>query len=167
VIRAGWVLLAAAIVGMPRAGSTQQPVLPGAMPELRLDVIAGHQPSVQLGVGAQIPVGYYVRVGADVAAGMRTGEPMTLAGGSRLDGRLDVLVRFLLDPFRQAAYGLSLGGGMSVRAEPGDRARPLLLAAIDLEGRRSSAGLVPAIQLGLGGGVRIGVILRRGSTGGR
>jgi hypothetical protein len=33
---------------------------------------------------------------------------------------------------------------------------------MDLEGRRSRHGLVPALQLGLGGGVRIGVVLRRG-----
>ena len=74
-----------------------------------------------------------------------------------------LLVRFLLDPFRQSAYGLSMGGGLSARAEPGDRVRPRLLLAVDLEGRRSSRGLVPALQVGLGGGVRVGVVLRRGA----
>jgi len=102
----------------------------------------------------------------DGAVGARVNEtsPST---ERRLDGRLDVLARFLLDPFRQTRYGLSLGGGMSLRAEQGDRVRPVLLVAVDLEGRRSMRGLVPAVQVGLGGGTRIGVVLRRGAQGAR
>lgn len=134
---------------------------PTVQPEARLDVIAGHQPAVQAGVGLQIPMGYYVRLGIVGAAGGPTGRDAP--SPRRADGRADLLVRFLLDPFRQSAYGLSLGGGLSARAEPGDRVRPRLLVAVDLEGRRSSHGLVPAVQVGLGGGVRIGVVLRRGA----
>jgi hypothetical protein len=133
---------------------------PSTHPEARLDVVAGHQPAVQAGVGLQIPMGYYVRVGFDVAAGVATYSlPPSV---SRVDARADLLVRFLLDPFRQSAYGLSLGGGVSARAEADDHVRPRLLVAVDLEGRRSAHGLVPALQLGLGGGLRVGVILRRG-----
>jgi hypothetical protein len=156
----------AALALLAPAGRAQVPK-PGVQPELRLDVIAGHQPAVQLGGGVQVPMGYYVRVGLDAAAGVVTGDreaPTGSAGAPprRLDARADLLVRFLLDPFRQSAYGLSVGGGLSARAEPGDRVRPRLLVAMDLEGRRSRHGLVPALQLGLGGGVRIGVVLRRG-----
>jgi hypothetical protein len=78
----------------------------------------------------------------------------------RAAGRLDVLARFLLDPFRQSRWGFSAGAGVSLRADPGDRARPRLFAALDLEGRRSRRGITPALQLGLGGGVRGGVGLR-------
>ena len=134
---------------------------PTVQPELRLDVIAGHQSAVQLGAGAQIPMGYYVRVGIDGATGLPTGSEVP--SPRRLDARADLLVRFLLDPFRQSAYGLSLGGGLSARAEPGDRVRPRLLLAVDVEGRRSASGFVPAVQVGLGGGVRVGVLLRRGA----
>jgi len=134
---------------------------PTVQPELRLDVIAGHQPALQLGAGAQIPMGYYVRVGLDGAVGAPTGA--NAPSPRRPDARADLLVRFLLDPFRQSAYGLSLGGGLSARAEPGDRVRPRLLVAVDLEGRRSARGLVPALQVGLGGGARVGVVLRRGA----
>jgi hypothetical protein len=158
--------LAAATAGLPRHGTAQQPATPGPKPELRVDVIAGSQAAVQLGAGVQIPLGYYVRVGSDVAVGVRT-DASRATGARNVDGRLDVLARFLLDPFRQTAYGFSLGGGMSLRAEPGDRVRPLLLAAVELEGRRAANGWVPAVQLGLGGGVRIGVVLRRGDAGGR
>lgn len=141
---------------------------PAVQPELRLDLIAGHQPAVQIGAGAQVPVGYYVRVGLVGALGVATGDRRALNGSpdsppGPLDARADLLVRFLLDPFRQSAYGLSVGGGVSARAEPGDRVRPRLLVAADLEGHRSTHGIVPAIQVGLGGGVRVGVLLRRGA----
>jgi hypothetical protein len=144
----------------------QQPQTPAPKPELRVDVIAGNQSSVQAGGGVQIPVGYYARIGVDVGAGV--GGPWRSTSTHRsLDGRLDVLARFLIDPFRQTAYGFSLGGGISLRAEPGDRVRPLLLVAAELEGRRAASGWVPAVQVGLGGGVRIGVLLRRGAVGAR
>jgi hypothetical protein len=134
-------------------------------PEVRVDVITGHDPAVQVGGGVQIPAGYYARIGLDAAVGVPIGR--SLSAGQRLDGRIDLLARFLLDPFRQTAFGLSLGGGASLRAEHGERARPLLLMALDIEGRRSTRGLVPAVQVGLGGGVRVGVLLRRGAPGGR
>jgi hypothetical protein len=124
-------------------------------PELRVDVLGGRQTSVQLGAGAQIPVGPYVRVGA--IAGV--GAPVT-SGSSGAVGRLDVLARFLIDPFRQARWGLSAGGGVSLRAEARDRVRPNLLLVLDLEGPRSSRGFSPALQLGVGGGVRAGIGFR-------
>jgi len=149
-------------------GTHAQVPSPSVQPEARLDLIAGQEPAVQAGVGLQIPVGYYVRVGLDGAVGLSLQDRATPVGSADsppgpLDARADLLVRFLLDPFRQSAYGLSLGGGLSARAEPGDRVRPRLLVALDLEGRRSSRGLVPALQLGLGGGVRAGIVLRRGA----
>ena len=132
---------------------------PTVMPEVRLDVITGHQPAAQLGAGVQIPAGYYVRVGLDGAVGYALTDHSSAHG--RTDARVDLLARFLLDPFRQSAYGLSVGGGLGLRAEPGDRGRPLLLVAVDVEGRRSARGYVPALQVGLGGGARIGIVLRR------
>ena len=163
---AAWALATA--LGGARGASAQQP--PGApvAPEVRVDLITGHAPAVQFGAGVQIPAGYYARIGLDVAAGVAVGSDAA-AGSPRqgLDGRVDLLARFLLDPFRQSAYGLSLGGGASLRAEQGDHARPFLLVALDIEGRRSTHGVVPAVQVGLGGGARVGVVLRRAAPGAR
>ena len=149
----------AALAALTPALRAQVP-RPAVQPELRADVIAGHQPAVQLGAGLQVPMGYYVRIGVDGAVGVPVGGHAPTPRAA--EGRADLLERFLLDPFRQSAYGLSLGGGLSARAEPGDRVRPRLLVAMDVEGHRSSHGLVPALQVGLGGGVRVGVVLRRG-----
>lgn len=163
-IAAGGVLALTLFAPVARAQVPQ----PTTQPELRLDGIFGHQPAVQLGAGVQIPMGYYVRVGLDAAVGVATNDREALIGSADappgpLDGRVDLLVRFLLDPFRQSAFGLSLGGGLSARAEPGDRVRPRLLVAMDVEGRRSTRGVVPALQVGVGGGLRVGVVLRRGA----
>lgn len=128
-------------------------------PEVRVDALLRDQrQSVEAGAGVQIPVGYYVRVGVIGAAGATFGD-----GSSSPSGRLDILGRFLFDPFRQSPLGVSAGAGLSLRAERGDKVRPLLLAALDVEGRRKSGGLSPALQLGLGGGIRIGLGLRWGA----
>ena len=159
---------AATLMGAARRAGAQQSPSAAMTPELRADLLAGHRPAVQLGGGVQIPIGYYVRLGLIAAVGVRVDDATARPAGSRsTDGRLDVLARFLLDPFRQTRYGVSLGGGMSLRAEPGERARPVLLVAMDLEGRRAGQGWVPAVQLGLGGGARLGIAFRRGAAGSR
>lgn len=159
---------AATLVGAARRAGAQQSPSAAMTPELRADLLRGNRPAVQLGGGVQIPIGYYVRLGLIAAVGVRIDDATARPAGSRsTDGRLDVLARFLLDPFRQTRYGVSLGGGMSLRAEPGERARPVLLVAMDLEGRRAGQGWVPAVQLGLGGGARLGIVFRRGAAGSR
>lgn len=152
-----------AVTGARRPARAQQPTTPPTIPELRVDLITGDRAAVQLGAGIQIPIGYYVRVGLVGAAGVRIDSHEGAGPGS---SRVDVLARFLIDPFRQSPYGLSLGGGITLRADGGDRVRPALLVAMDAEGRRAG-GWTPAVQLGLGGGARIGLVMRRGAPGGR
>ena len=135
--------------------SAQQPRLP-VVPELRIDVLGADPTSVQGAVGVQIPAGSYVRVGL-LAGG---GATIESDRASRAAGRVDLLVRFLIDPFRQSRWGVSAGAGVSLRADPGEKARPQILAALDVEGRRSRGGLSPSLQVGLGGGVRGGIGLR-------
>jgi hypothetical protein len=110
---------------------------------------------MQAGGGVQIPAGYYVRVGVDVAVG---GDFTKFS--TETSGRLDLIGRFLFDPFRQSRWGFSAGGGVSLRVHEGDQVRPDLVALLDLEGPRTSNGIAPAVQLGLGGGVRLGVVVR-------
>jgi hypothetical protein len=162
--RAGAALLAsiALLAAVSAPASAQQPRIP-IVPELRIDVLGAEPTSVQGAVGVEIPTGYYVRIGLLAGAGT-TIEP---DGASRAAGRVDVLARFLIDPFRQSRWGFSAGAGVSLRADPGDKARPQLLAALDLEGRRSRGGLSPSLQVGLGGGVRGGIGLRWSGRGAR
>lgn len=150
------VLMAAALAAPLHA----QQVSMRLVPEVRVDAVGASPATVQGAVGVEIPAGYYVRVGVIAGAGASVEE-----GESGPAGRLDVLARFLLDPFRQSRWGLSAGGGVSLLAREGDHVRPQLLVALDLEGPRSRSGVSPSIQVGLGGGVRAGIGLRWGSAG--
>jgi hypothetical protein len=128
----------------------------GVTPELRADVIRlNDRFGAEAGGGVQIPMGYYTRVGVTAAAG---------AVGSNASGRLDLVARFLFDPFRQQRWGVSAGAGISVRARANDHVRPYLLTVIDLEGPSNASGLTPALQVGLGGGIRLGGALRWGTV---
>jgi hypothetical protein len=160
--RASTVLAAIAGLLTPRAAQAQRESAPIA-PEVRADYLGGRRSSVQAAAGLEIPAGWYVRVGVLAGAGLsfRADEP------TRAAGRVDVLTRFLLDPFRQSRWGFSAGAGVSIRAEEGDRIRPQLLLGLDLEGPRTRHGLAPAIQVGLGGGARVGVGVRWEGRGGR
>jgi hypothetical protein len=124
-------------------------------PEARFDVLGPSPYLLQAGGGLVYPFGYYVRSSVDVAWGQRH-----VAGVRRDEWRADFLTRVTLDPFRQQRWGFSLGGGLSVR-------RHIYLAAIfDLEGPEVR-GIVPAIQIGVGGGIRGGVVFRKAVRGRR
>ena len=123
--------------------------------ESRGDVIIGRGTAGEVGAGVQLPMGYYVRLGFTGAVGATRRSDSTLTS---LRG--DLIARFLLDPFRETKWALSLGGGVSVPYVDGDKStQPYATLVLDLEGPRTN-GVSPAIQLGLGGGTRIGVVFR-------
>ena len=148
-------LVAAAVLLTPAVAGAQL----GAAPmyaEYRTDAIVTRGLSAEAGGGVVIPADTYVRVSLDGAAGATWRD-----GAVRASGRVDAIGRFLLDPFREVPVGVSLGGGVSVPYVAGDaRLRPYLTVVVDVEGRMRG-GFTPAVQLGLGGGARIGVVLRR------
>jgi hypothetical protein len=148
------VLLFGVLVIAASAVGGQVPSTP-SYAEFRLDAIVASATSIEGGVGGVIPLGTYVRLGIDAAGGATIRD-----GSSRASGRIDAIGRFLLDPFREAPVGVSVGGGLSLPYVDGDkRVRPYLTAVLDIEGRRRGA-ITPALQLGLGGGTRVGVVLR-------
>ncbi len=150
-----WLLLAVAVASRADAQSTLEA---GVKPEVRIDAITARSSTVlQAGGGVEIPAGYYARVGVIGAIG----APVS-SGDRSVNGRLDIIGRFLFDPFREHRWGLSAGAGVSLRAAQRDRVRPYLATVLDLEGPRGDAGYAPALQVGLGGGLRIGAALRWG-----
>lgn len=155
-MRRVWYITAAAVSVLAASGHSvrAQGVALHPYPELRLDALLGQPGALQLGVGVAIPMGTYARLAVIGAGGVASQDGET-AGSARAD----VIMRFLLDPFRQERWGLSAGGGVSVRYDEGAGWRPFLALVLDLEGPRTGA-LSPAVQLGLGGGARIGVVLR-------
>lgn len=128
---------------------------PTAYPELRADAIFGGRSTAQGGVGIVAPVGVYVRFDLDGAVGATWHD-----GTSSAVGRVDAIARFLLDPLRENNVGFSIGGGLSAPITGDGFRTPYLTLVVDVEGRRRD-GWTPGIQLGLGGGARIGFVLRR------
>jgi hypothetical protein len=146
-------MLSAALSSVAHAQSTLDA---GVKPELRIDVITARSSTVlQAGGGVEIPAGYYARVGIIGAVGA-----LVSSGERSGNGRLDVIGRFLFDPFREHAWGISAGAGVSLRAAQHDRVRPYLATVFDVEGPRGGNGVSPAFQVGLGGGIRVGAALR-------
>lgn len=147
-------LLVAVIHGTtPRHVAAQQ--TPTVYPEFRADAILAKSTTGQAGAGLVVPVGVYVRFGLDAAAGATWQDRASSASG-----RVDAIVRFLLDPLRENRTALSIGGGLSAPIHRDGVKSPYLTVVLDVEGK-SRGGITPGVELGLGGGARLGVVLRR------
>jgi hypothetical protein len=142
------------------------PPLPRLMNEGRVDARWSRSNSVELGWSLIIPSGVYVRSALTAAGGYIWRDQRMMR-----ESRYEATARFLLDPFRQVRYGLSFGGGVGMTNSDGlfgkpdifgdrhQRWRPYLAAFADLE-LRKSAGLTPALQVGVGSGIRAGLVVR-------
>ena len=136
-----------------------------AQPEVRADgIVADAARTAQFGAGVLWPVGRAVRVGAVAAAGVADGDGAEgadgdAASGATLGWRAEAVAHFVVrtGPTGRARLYAGAGAGfLDARAGSGRAVAHLLLG---LEG--DGAGWAPAVELGLGGGVRLGVALRR------
>lgn len=146
-------------LGAPCVALSQSPQQPLQV-EGRLDAIIARSTGFEAGLGLSVPSGIYMRLG--VVAGLG-------AGRHGVEGRTDLIARFSLDPFRQSRWAPYGGAGISgrYRAKLDGGSRAYLLVFLGLEGPLAlgaRSGIVPAVEVGLGGGARVGVILRRGIT---
>ena len=126
-------------------------------PLIRVDAFLARTDAVHAAVGGTASLGSYVRLDGVAGAGIAFGPD----GGRGASGRAEVVGRFLLDPFRQSRWGFYGGGGLIARIDRGSDPEGFitLLFGVEppVEGR-----LRPAIELGIGGGTRIALVLRRG-----
>jgi hypothetical protein len=126
--------------------------------EYRLDALVARTTGIEAGLGFSVPAGIYMRSGLVAGIG---------AGAHGAEGRTDLVARFSLDPFRQSRWAPYAGGGISgrYRSERDGGSKAYLLVFLGVEGPlplgRTDA-IVPAFELGLGGGARFAVVLRRG-----
>jgi len=124
------------------------------MPEARLDLIAGDNSALQAGLSVTTALSTYFSLGATAGAGISE---------SGFSGRGDLFGRFSLDPYHQNAWEPYVGGGATVRLDtggPGTHA--YVLGFVGLAGP-TMGNVAPGLELGVGGGVRLGVTLRWGS----
>ena len=122
----------------------------------RLDAFVARVDALHAGLGATTALGSYVRLDAVLAAGAARAGDETAASG-----RAELVGRFLLDPFRQSRWGVYGGAGLLARYDdgPGMNAYLTLLVGAELPGARR---LVPALEVGIGSGTRVALVVRRG-----
>ncbi len=118
--------------------------------EGRMDAIIAEPSAVHAGAGATWRLGTYLR------SGLVGGIGATEAGVS---GRIDFINRFHLDPFRESRYGPYAGGGVSTLFDKNRTGRVLLLLIVGVDGP-VVRGATTSFEAGLGGGARIGVVIR-------
>ena len=136
-------------------------------PEIRLDGFSGDPWAVHLGAGLGVRVSNNVRVALAGGAGRSYGSERTADGSTQhASGRVELLGRFVLDPYREALRGPYAAAGIVQRLEAGLRPRTRLTAMVGVEGR-PRGGWAPSLEAGFGGGVRVGLVLRRALPDGR
>jgi len=155
-------LVAAVALGWPVFAAAQASGFkPAVQFEARVDALGGPPAGAQAGIGANVAAGYYLRIGTDAAMGAASRDGRAVASG-----RVDVVTRYLLDPFQEFKWGPYAGAGFTARHDRGADWRADLLLLIGLEGP-ARAGWRTSVELGLGGGARLGVVLRRARSNGR
>ncbi len=151
------------IAALPSATAGAQQARTSLMPqwEGRADVTIaparGSHLAAHAGVGVNVRLGPYARLGAALALGAIE-SPVTDAGPES-SARVDVVSRFLLDPFAEHRTGLYGGAGFTARADGAGAWKGNLLIVFGLEGP-AEGRVVPAVEVALGGGVRVGLVLR-------
>ena len=149
----GVAVAVAAFVAAPSLLHAQR--RPTTRPELRIDATSAHVPRLELSGGVAIPIGTYVRLALTAGTGVARVDDAI-----RQAGRGDAIIRFELDPLKQSTRGAYVGGGLSFLGRDGSRARGYLAVVGGLE-LKQRGGWVPAVEAGLGGGARLGVVLKR------
>jgi hypothetical protein len=147
-------ILAAALTLSARTASAQAQQVQVAVsyiPSVRLDVLGGKPTALQAGAGIAFPMSNYFNIGGVLGAGVSE---------SGFSGRADAYGSFSLDPYHQYPWEPYVGGGVSVRGDGGGPGtRTYLLGFAGVNGP-ATGPVAPGVELGLGGGVRLGVTLR-------
>jgi hypothetical protein len=152
-------LVVAALLLVPAAARAQRAAAASApqrvRPGVRVDAFLGRDPGAQVAAGAALVAAYNLRVGLDVGGGA-----VRRRSAWQPTGRVDLLARWLSDPFRESRWAINAGGGVGLQVERGRSPTPVAIVTLGVEGP-SDGRWVPGVELGLGGGVRAGLTLRR------
>lgn len=122
--------------------------------EGRIDAITNGPAAAHAGVGFSVSAGTYARSGIDGAIGIS-------AGG--LSGRVDLFTRFHLDPFREHRWAPYGAGGITARFDHDRKMRAYILLVAGIDGPVAD-GVAMSFEAGLGGGGRIGVVIRKAAA---
>lgn len=149
------VLLAIAIP--QRATRSQRAV----QAEARADAFFARSTAVHIGAAFSIPASRSIRL----ALGGGIGAVMS-DDADHTSGRVEGLVRFVIDPYYQQRWAPYAVAGMSARYDRQEDWRGVVFLLAGVEGPRR-AGFMPFLEAGLGGGTRVAAGLRRSRGRGR
>jgi hypothetical protein len=130
-------------------------------PEVRADYIGSRAAAAHLGIGVNVPATTSVRLGVVGALGQAWSR-----GDPTIAGRVDGLIRFVVDPLRESRWAPYAAGGIGGIYDGAEKWSGVLVGAQGVEGP-AAGRVVPAIEVGFGGGVRVGVAFRRAMRGRR
>jgi hypothetical protein len=162
-VAAGLALTPALAVALaPRTVAAQQRAATAPQLEGRLDAVLSPVGGAVAGIGVNVRAGWYARVGLAVSAGAVNGS-----SGLRSIQRVDGTARFLFDPFAEGRRAFYAGAGLGAQhsSDSGD-VQGFLLGVVGVEGR-AAGRIVPSFELTVGGGARLGVVLRARRARGR
>lgn len=149
------------VIALPVAAAAQEfRFLPAAQPALRAGMAFGARSAASVGAAVNVPAGYYVRIENAAVYGREVGA------NARDVWRAEIAARILADPFAETRWGPYAGAGVAVDWTAGSAGRVglMAIAGADLP---SHARWRPAVELGIGNGARLSLILRRARTAGR
>lgn len=147
------------------AGHAQRLRGPGGLKlEGRMEVVAARDATYEVGPGVSYPLSSYARGALSVTGGLPIGEVSAEEVGGEEDvpngiGRAEGVVRFLLDPFKERERGFYAGAGVGVRWVADTPGTAYLLLLVGLEGE--VARVPAAVELGVGDGARVALVLRQ------
>lgn len=152
----GAVIVVAICMSGGVADAQAQPAAASLIPVARLDVIGGNPSALQAGLGLVFPLTSELTIGGTAGAGISS---------TGFSGRGDLFGQFSLDPYHQNTWEPYVGGGVTARFDSGSRGeRTYLLGFVGANWPRTGS-LAPGVELGFGGGVRLGITLRWASRG--
>jgi hypothetical protein len=124
--------------------------------DVRTDLIAARATTLEVAGGAAWSANDQLRLGGDIGVGGVT----THGRRWRLGARLDAAVQLHLDDDSKPRWGPYLVGGISYQVDARARGATYVLVALGVHAPVAGP-IVPAVEVGLGGGFRMGVVLRR------
>jgi len=148
-----WLAIAAMVVSGAAAPAVRAQKVE---PEARIDAIIAHRSVVQAAVGADIPFSPELHLELAVGGGPAFGS----GGGADLGARADAVVHFLLDPTHAMRWSPYAGGGVGGRYDTSARWRAVAIVVVGINAPRRKH-MIPFLEAGFGGGIRIGAGVRR------
>ncbi|MFN2397571.1 MAG: hypothetical protein ABR543_02840 [Gemmatimonadaceae bacterium] len=129
--------------------------------EARADAFLARSTAVHIGAALSIPASRSIRLGLGGGIGSTLND-----GADHTSGRVEGLVRFVIDPYYQQRWAPYAVAGLSARYDRQDDWYGVVFLLAGVEGPRW-AGFMSFAEAGLGGGTRLAVGFRRSRGRGR